>query len=74
MSRALGLVNHNHSYVHDQGMPASIWTITHNLGRKPSVTCVDALDVVVMGRVEYIDENNLTITFSAPFSGKAYLN
>jgi hypothetical protein len=29
---------------------------------------------MVVGDVEYIDENNLTITFNASFSGKAYIN
>lgn len=74
MPRAIGVLNHNHSYVHTQGVAASVWTITHNLNRKPSVTIVDSADSVVGGDIEYIDENTIRITFNASFSGKAYLN
>lgn len=74
MSRAASPSSHNHSFEHDQGLPASVWTIIHNLGRKPSITVVNNSGIVVYGRMEYIDDNTLTITFSAPFSGKAYLN
>ena len=74
MSRAIGILNHNHSYVHDQGVPASVWTITHNLNRKPSITIVDSGNTVVYGERTYIDNNIITVTFNGTFSGKAYLN
>lgn len=62
------------SYVHDQGTPASVWNITHPLNMKPSVMTVDTADVSMEGQIEYIDDNNLTITFNGAFSGKAYLS
>ena len=31
-------------------------------------------EFVIHGEVEYIDSNNVTLTFSAAFAGKAYLN
>lgn len=63
------------TYVHDQGSPASIWYVQHNMGKKPSVTVVSSTDAVVYGIVEYIDNNNVKLTFeSGAFSGKAYLN
>jgi hypothetical protein len=62
------------NYVHSQGAPSATWTINHNLGKHPSVTVVDSGDNVVIGEVMYIDANNLTLNFSAPFGGKAYLN
>ena len=63
------------NYVHDQGTTASIWNVQHNLGKKPSVTVVSSTDAVVYGIVEYIDNNNVKLTFeSGAFSGKAYFN
>ena len=61
-------------YEHDQGTPALVWTINHNLDKKPSASAVDSAGTVVFGQIDYIDENNLTITFNAAFSGYAYLN
>jgi len=52
----------------------SEWTITHNLGKFPSVTVVDSANSVVVGDVDYTNSNILTITFSAAFSGCAFLN
>jgi len=74
MPRAIGVLNHNHSYVHVQGVAASVWVINHNLNRKPSITIVDSADSVVGGDPDYIDENTIIITFNASFAGKAYLN
>lgn len=63
------------TYTHTQGTPASTWNVTHNLSKKPSVTVVDSADNVVVGEVSYLNDNQLTLTFSAgAFSGKAYLN
>lgn len=61
-------------YTHTQSVPSSEWTVQHNLGKKSSVTVVDSADTVVFGEVEYIDLNNVTITFNGAFSGKAYFN
>lgn len=61
-------------YVHKQLSASREWLITHNLSKFPSVTVVDSAQTVVIGEVTYIDSNNLKITFSAEFSGKAYLN
>lgn len=62
------------TFVYTQGTPATTWTIQHNLNKFPSVTAVNTSNIQGFGEVEYIDANNLTITFSAGFSGKAYLN
>ena len=62
------------NFTFTQGAPATTWTITHNLGKFPSVSVVDTADTQVYGEVEYIDDNSLRITFSAAFGGKAYLN
>ena len=62
------------NFTFTQGVAASTWNITHNLGKKPSVMVVDTGDNQVEGCTNYIDENSLDIVFSAPFTGKAYLN
>jgi len=62
------------NFVFEQGVPSATWTIQHNLNKFPSVTSVNNNKVQMYGEVTYIDENNLTINFSAGFSGKAYIN
>jgi len=57
-----------------QGVAANVWNVTHNLNKFPSATVVDSGGSVVEGCVDYIDKNNVTLTFSAPFTGKAYFN
>ena len=61
-------------YTHDQNSASASWSVSHNLGKKPSVVVVDSADTVLYGHIEYTDLNNLTITLSAPTSGKAYIN
>ena len=62
------------TFIFTQGVPATTWNITHNLGKFPSVSVVNNNDIIMYGNTTYIDNNNLTINFSAGFSGKAYLN
>lgn len=62
------------SFTFTQSVAANTWSITHNLGKYPSVTVVDSGGNVIIGDVAYDSVNALTCTFSAPFSGKAYLN
>ena len=62
------------NYVHTQATPSATWSIQHNLNKFPSVTSVNNSNIKMFGEVTYVDENNLTINFSAGFSGKAYIN
>lgn len=62
------------AYFHDQGIPDSTWTITHNLNKYPSCVVVDSGGTTVMGQITFITTNSLTVTFSGAFSGSAYLN
>lgn len=57
-----------------QGVASEIWLINHNLHRRPSVTIVDSTWRQVHGQVEYLDDETIRLTFSAAFSGEAYLN
>jgi hypothetical protein len=61
-------------YEYDQSIAAATWNINHSLGKFPSVSIVDTSGDLVRGQINYIDNNSLTITFSAAFAGKAYLN
>lgn len=62
------------SYVYNQGSPAATWVITHNLGIRPNVTIEDSAGTTVEGEIVYDSINQLTLTFSAAFSGVAYLS
>ena len=62
------------TFVFTQGVPATTWSIQHNLGKFPSVSVVNNNNTIMYGNTTYTDNNNLTINFSAGFSGKAYLN
>lgn len=62
------------TYVENVTENTSVWEIEHNLSRFPAVQVVDTAGSVVIGDIQYVDQNNITITFSAPFQGTAYLN
>ena len=59
---------------HKQAQAAKVWTVAHNLGKRPAVTVVDSAGTVVIGEVDYLDDNNVRLTFCAAFSGTAYFN
>ena len=62
------------TFVFTQGVAATTWNITHNLGKFPSVSVINNNNIVINGEVTYVDNNNVQLNFSAGFSGKAYLN
>jgi hypothetical protein len=62
------------AYEHTQGSVSDSWTIPHNLGFKPNVTVVDSGGTIYEGEITYTNSNSLTVSFSAAFSGKAYLS
>ena len=62
------------SFEFTQASPAVSWTVNHDLNKFPSVTVVDSAGTQVIGDIQHIDNDNLTITFINQFSGKAYLN
>jgi hypothetical protein len=53
---------------------SSNWLIDHGLNKFPSVTVTDTSGNVIEGDVKMLTKNTLSIDFSAPFSGNAYLN
>lgn len=72
-SEELNIVS-DKTFVYSQATSADVWEITHNLDKYPAVTVVDSGGSVVIGEVVYIDKNNVRITFTSAFSGKAYFN
>lgn len=74
IQNTIELIQQESSYTHTQSSAASSWVVTHNLNRYPSVSVVDSSGNLVTGEVRYTSVNSVTITFSAPFSGTAYLN
>lgn len=63
----------NARHIHTQPTSASVWTITHTLGGYPSVTITDSASTIVLGEISYISTSQVQVSFSAPFSGFAYL-
>jgi len=49
-------------------------SVTHNLEKLPAVSVMDSTNNEVIGDVEYINDNLVTLRFSAPFSGKVTCN
>jgi hypothetical protein len=62
------------TYVHNQTVASNSWSVSHDLNKYPAVVIVDSGDNVVVGDIQYIDLNNIIITFTSTFSGKAYFN
>ena len=53
---------------------ASTVDVAHNLGKYPAVSVFDSAGDQCEGAVDYTDLNNLTVSFSAPFSGTVTCN
>lgn len=62
------------NFVFTQAIPADVWVVNHNLGKFPSVTVVDSDGQRVIGGEQHISVNQVVLSFSAGFSGKAYCN
>lgn len=60
-------------YIHSQDLALDIWIIIHNLNRHPGVIVIDSAGSECKGAIIYNSANQLTINFSAPFGGKAFL-
>ncbi|MBE2934950.1 hypothetical protein HPJ99_06840 [Anoxybacillus flavithermus] len=61
------------SFIHEQLTPSSLWVITHNLNKYPTVTVTDSSGNVVVGDIKHTSLNTTEISFSAAFAGKAIL-
>jgi hypothetical protein len=61
------------SFKQDFTIQSSV-TVTHNLGKYPAVTVINSAGDEVIGDVNYINEDSLTVSFSSPFSGSVLCN
>jgi len=62
------------NYEHTQSIPATGWTVAHNLGRHPSVSVTDHLGNLVIADTTYVDLNIVQITHGTAMIGYAYCN
>jgi len=69
-----GIVGVDKNFVFTQSSASATWTINHTLNKFPAVEVVDSANDIVIGNVTYNSTTQITITFTAAFSGKAYLN
>lgn len=65
------------SHTHNQPTEASVWSITHGLKCKPSVSVIvdyeGTRQPIIPKEVEIPNDYTVTIRFSQPFSGVARL-
>jgi hypothetical protein len=62
------------SYQYLFNVAASTWVINHPLPYPPAVTTVDTADDVIVGDVSYPTSGQVSVTFSSPVTGWAYLS
>lgn len=59
---------------HVQNVASDTWLISHNLQKNPHVSVTTPDGEEVMGDVRHLDDVSLTISFSVPLTGEAYLS
>lgn len=62
------------NYTHTQTAASSTWVINHPITYPPAVTTVTTDKQSVFGDVRYTGDKQVTVYFSVPFSGYAYLS
>lgn len=69
-------INHSTTgtFVYIQETPAYVWEINHNLGYSPNIFIQDTNGVDIEGVVDTIDGFTLTVSFTSPVAGTAYLS
>jgi|SRR5215472_4120825 len=66
--------DHIATFVFVQSTASALWSIAHNFGKYPSIEVVDSGGNLLWPDVDYVDANNISVSFANPTSGKAYLN
>ncbi|MFI8384810.1 hypothetical protein [Pseudomonas sp. NPDC079086] len=66
--------NGGETFQFEQEDPLAVWTVPHNLQRRPSVMVTDLAGNAVISDIRYIDDNIIQITHGRPVSGFAYCN
>jgi hypothetical protein len=60
-------------YTYTQATSSNTWTITHNLNGYPTAVVFDSSGNQCEGTFSYTNANTMVITFTAAFSGTAYI-
>lgn len=60
-------------YVHTQNTPSATWTINHNLNGHPTAVVHDSAGTQCEGTFSYPSTDTMIISFTAAFSGVAYI-
>lgn len=74
ISSITGLTEALATFIHEQGVASPVWNVEHNLNKYPAVSVVDSAGNEIIAEVTYLDLNNITITMTSAFKGKAFLN
>lgn len=61
------------AYTHTQSVSSATWTINHGLGFNPIAVVLDSAGTNCEGTFSYPTVNQMVITFTAAFTGTAYL-
>ena len=62
------------NFVYSQDVASATWVVNHGLNKYPSVSVVNSADTTVYGDINYDSLNQVTISFSAAHTGKAFFN
>jgi hypothetical protein len=61
-------------YTQNCSQPVTVWNIIHNLGYTPNAWSIDCTGANISGTMQVVNSNTITITFSTPQAGTAYLS
>lgn len=61
------------NFEHIQATASDVWNVRHNLNKYPSVTILVG-GTKAHGQIDYIDKNNIVISFNGIYSGIASMN
>lgn len=59
------------SYTHTQSPAANVWTVNHNLNKRPAISVLTAGGLQVWGEVLHASANQAFVYFDSPFAGVA---
>ena len=60
-------------YNHTQASALTVWLINHNLGYIPSVQTFNTGGLEVLGEIQHVSNNQITVTFNTIVAGTARL-
>lgn len=70
----VGTVVSDKTYVHDQPIANTQWTVQHDLDKEIKAIVVDSTNKIVRTDIVYVDNNSLLVNFDIAVSGKVFCN